>query len=169
MTAVGDTLQAHPPFLSWMEKKTIEYLFFEASRSAPIFEGNAHEPICARLEEELQLAVNITEWAKFKTEVLMVRRCGPGGICVAVTGRPSQMRPLSTSKASLSFIFFSSHPSPPAAWVYFYMKKRRFTNCGSAMWLMPWQRWPLEVGQKSLSCGGTVRFMFPLEIKERQS
>lgn len=68
LTAVGDTLQAHPPFLSWMKKKTIEYLFFEASQSVPIFEGNAHKPICARLVEELQLAVNITEWAKFKTK-----------------------------------------------------------------------------------------------------
>lgn len=68
LTVVGDTLQAHPPFLSWMKKKTIEYLFFEASQSVPIFEGNAHKPICARLEEELQLAVNITEWAKFKTK-----------------------------------------------------------------------------------------------------
>lgn len=109
LTAVGDTFQAHPPFLSWMEKKQLNIFSF---RSAPIFEGNAHKPICARLEEELQLAVNITEWAKFKNAVLMVRRCGPGGICVAVTGRPSQMRPLSTSKASLSFIFFLLIPLP---------------------------------------------------------
>lgn len=39
--------------------------------------------------------------------VLMRRRCGPGGICVAVTGSPSQMQELSISKASLSLLCFS--------------------------------------------------------------
>lgn len=83
----------------------------------------------------------------------MVRRCGAGGI----------------PKRHCRGLFYSSHPSPLVAWVYFHMKRRRFTNCWSEMWLMPWQRWPLELGQESLSCGGTSGFMFPLEIKERQS
>lgn len=52
MAVVGDTRQAHPPFLSWIKKK-INIFFFEASQSAPIFEEKAHEPIWARLEEEL--------------------------------------------------------------------------------------------------------------------
>lgn len=38
---------------------------------------------------------------------LMVRHCGPGGICVAVTGSPSQMQELSISEASLSLLCFS--------------------------------------------------------------
>lgn len=87
--------------------------------------------------------------------VLTVRRSSPGGSCVAVTGSPSQMQALSLPKRHCHrciFLFLVFFPSP-CCWGLFFHEEKGLINCGSQMRLMPWQRWPFEVGQKSLSCG----------------
>lgn len=99
----------------WKKKKTIEYLFFEASQSVPIFEGNAHKPICARLEEELQLAGNITEWAKFKMKYWRFNAAAQVGFVLLWQAGPVKCGHWAHPKSHCNFFFFSSHPSPPAA------------------------------------------------------